>query len=256
MTDSVRYGFGDNWSDYASGVGGDQLSSADVGLRNLLPGELNPEGKAFLDIGSGSGLHAVAAARMGFSVTATDYDQNSVLTTKAVASRFGAQIDSFQDDILNTNLTGSYDVVYSWGVLHHTGDMRKAIVNAARLVKPGGTFIIAIYLKTPLCGFWKVEKRVYSQLPKAIQSIMAYGLHGLAIAIRAVLRREEGERVRGMDWFHDARDWLGGYPYESASPEQVAAMVGPDFELMQSFNTKAGSGILGSGCGEYVFRRR
>lgn len=250
----MRYGFGDNWFDYASGVGDDQLSSADVGLRKLIPTELNPKGKTLLDIGSGSGLHAVAASRMGFGVTATDYDQNSVLTTRAMASRFDAQIDSFRDDILNTNLTGSFDVVYSWGVLHHTGDMRRAIANAARLVKPGGTFIIAIYLKTPLCGFWKVEKRIYSWLPKGLQSVIAYGFRGFAIAIGAVPLREQ--RVRGMDWFHDARDWLGGYPYESASPEQVADLVGPGFELMQSFNTKAGSGILGSGCGEYVFRRR
>jgi 2-polyprenyl-6-hydroxyphenyl methylase/3-demethylubiquinone-9 3-methyltransferase len=234
-------------------VGDDQLSSADAGLRKLIPRDLNPEGKTFLDIGSGSGLHAVAASHMGFDVTATDYDQNSVMTTRAMASRFSAQIDSFQDDILNTNLTGSYDVVYSWGVLHHTGDMRKAIINAARLVKSGGTFIIAIYLKTPLCGFWKVEKRIYSWLPKGLQSVIAYGFHEFSVAIGAVPRRDK--RVRGMDWFHDARDWLGGFPYESASPEQVAALVGSDFELMQSFNTRAGSGVVGSGCGEYVFRR-
>jgi 2-polyprenyl-6-hydroxyphenyl methylase/3-demethylubiquinone-9 3-methyltransferase len=172
-----------------------------------------------------------------------------------MASRFSAQIDSFRDDILNTNLTGSYDVVYSWGALHHTGDMRRAIANAARLVKGDGTFIIAIYLKTPLCGFWKVEKRIYSWLPKGLQSIIAYGFHGFSVAIGAVPRKEKGNRVRGMDWFHDARDWLGGYPYESASPQQVAALVGPDFEPVQSFNTRAGSGVVGSGCGEYVFRR-
>ncbi|CAN7220441.1 class I SAM-dependent methyltransferase [Devosia sp. LjRoot16] len=254
MTDSVRYGFGDNWSDYAAAVGSDQLSGADAGLSKLLPGDLRPEGKTFLDIGSGSGLHAVAASRMGFEVTATDYDENSVLTTRAVASRFGAKVDAFRDDILNTKLTHGYDVVYSWGVLHHTGDMKRAIANAASLVRPGGTFIIAIYLKTPLCGFWKVEKRVYSRLPKSLQSVVAHCFHAFAVAIGGAARQDK--RERGMDWFHDARDWLGGYPYESASPETVSTLVGTDFELTRSFNTKAGRGILGSGCAEYVFRRR
>ena len=254
MAAETRFSFGRNWADYASQIGEKELIAAVDALSKLLPAAFDPAGKSFLDIGAGSGLHSVAAHRMGFNpITATDYDDDSVATTKATAAKFNAGIDVFRDDILSSKLAGQWDVVYSWGVLHHTGSMAQAIRYASEYVKPRGLFIIAIYLKTPLCGFWKIEKQIYSRMPSAIQYGAAYAFRGLAYALKAV--DTDVEKQRGMNWFNDAKDWLGGYPYESASPNETLEMIGREFSLLQSFNTKPGPGILGSGCAEYVLQR-
>ncbi|MFU0507712.1 class I SAM-dependent methyltransferase [Pseudaminobacter sp. NGMCC 1.201702] len=254
MADSIRYDFGEQWDEYARRATDEDLITAQNALAELIPVGFSPQGKSFLDIGCGSGMHSVAAARHGFlAVTAVDYYDGSVRATKWMAARSGTQVTAFRDDILNTKITGHFDVVYSWGVLHHTGNMLAAINNAKALVAPGGLFIISIYLKTPLCEFWKVEKRIYAMLPRFMQAGIDYAFRGLSIALKAVDKKQEKER--GMDWQVGVRDWLGGYPYESATPEEVAKMVGNGFALDASYHTESGPGILGTRCAEYVFRR-
>lgn len=254
MTDhSVRFEFGQNWKNFSKTVDEASLQGAIDGLKRLLPTDLKPAGLSFLDIGSGSGLHSVAATRLGFStVTATDYDLNSVNATKSNAARFGAKVDAFRDDILNSEINGQFDVVYSWGVLHHTGDMKQALKKAAGLVKPGGLLIIALYVRTPLCGMWEIVKRTYSAGGPMRQKIMSAGYIS-ALKLRTITQR--GKLARGMNFQHDAIDWLGGYPYESASHDEVVALTGRQYELQQNFSTNGGVGIFGTGCGEYVFKR-
>ena len=65
---------------------------------------------------------------------------------------------------------GSFDFVYSWGVLHHTGDMYRALRGAAGRVAPGGRFLFALYRRTPLCWLWKLEKRWYAGASPAAQA--------------------------------------------------------------------------------------
>lgn len=251
MVAETRFTFGKNWADYAANISEAELASAIEGLKRLLPEGFNPKGKSLLDIGSGSGLHAVAAHRLGFSpITATDYDEDSVSTTKATAASFGAPVEAFRDDILNTTLKGKWDVVYSWGVLHHTGDVAAAIRNASALVEEGGVFIIAIYVETPFCGVWTSIKRTYSAASRPVQAAMEAGYMA---ALRA--RGAKSSGVRGMNFKNDAIDWLGGYPYESASPDRVTEIVGPQFKQVRAFGTKAGRGIFGTGCAEYTFIR-
>ena len=65
------------------------------------------------------------------------------------------------------------------------------------------------------------------------------------------------QRSRGMSWWHDCIDWLGGYPYKSASSEEVIGFLElRGFRLVAAFNTASPLGLLGSGCAEYVFQRR
>lgn len=255
----VRFQFGENWKDFSKTVDDKALQAAIDGLTRLLPDGFDPTGKTFLDIGSGSGLHSVAAARLGFkSVTATDYDSNSVEATKENASRFGVEVNAFQDDILNTKLTGTFDVVYSWGVLHHTGDMARAVRTAASLTKPDGLFIVALYRKSPMCGVWGGIKRTYCMSPRPVKKIAELGFFGVMTAAhRAAGKKSSDYAERGMDLYHDAVDWLGGYPYQSAAPEDMPQLVGTDFELAKDFNTRPAPvrGILGTGCAEYVYRR-
>ena len=266
---SHKFAFGKNWKNFSRGLSDEKIAMADENLSRLLAGD-GLQGKSFLDIGSGSGLHALAAIRHGAAkIVAFDVDPHSVETTRSVIARYApghpAQIE--QNNILDAPPANHpvYDVVYSWGVLHHTGDMWRAVKNAADFVAPGGRFIIALYKKSPSCGFWRVEKSIYSRLPALLQfpvTALYCALYLMALALSGknpVKYVREYADFRGMDFWHDAIDWLGGYPYESASPAEVEAFfAGQGFTLEHAFNTAPprAVGLFGIGCAEYIFRKR
>lgn len=264
-TDNARFEFGQNWADFSNDINDETLELAIEGLKKLLPKDFDPNGKSFLDIGSGSGLHAIAAAKIGFSkILCTDYDINSTNTTKRNAEKFDVAgvIEAFQDDILNSKLNEKskekFDIVYSWGVLHHTGNMWKAITNASKFVKDDGHFIIAIYTKTKFCNMWKIIKRTYCNAPKFVQKVMGYKYHFIR-SFRQILNGElfkKYEDNRGMNRYYDSIDWLGGYPYESASSDEIISFLEKDFLIQDSFSTTPGLGLLGTGCAEYTFRKK
>ena len=130
---SIRFGFGDNWKAYSNNINETQLKSAKEGVLKLLPNKFPLKLKSFLDIGCGSGLHAIAAKEIGFQrVLASDYDKVSIETACKNRDLFNSEIEIIQDDILNSEIKKKFDVVYSWGVLHHTGNMDKAIDQAKR----------------------------------------------------------------------------------------------------------------------------
>lgn len=267
MTDlldvSTHFRFGQNWADYSKLVDERRITDAVDSVRGLV-GDLDD--KTFLDIGSGSGLFSVSALRLGASeVLATDIDEDSVATTRKLLSRENRdnwraeRISVFE---LPDKVSEKFDVVYSWGVLHHTGDMWRAIDAAASFVKPGGTFAFSLYEKTPFCGFWTREKRFYRGLPRPVQTVIRAGYHivwGAALLLtgRNPWQRWREGNERGMSIAHDAHDWLGGFPYESVSPPEVLAfMAQRGFEHRQTVPFRVPlKGLLGSGCTEYVFRK-
>jgi len=258
-----RYDFGRNWSEFASTVTPQSIEFAEQALTRLVD---NPRGKTFFDIGSGSGLHSLAALRLGAArVVAIDYDPASVETTRRLLS---AHADSdawrvYRDDILNLEdpPDETFNIVYSWGVLHHTGAMWQAIDNALAFVKPDGLLAIALYRKTPFCGLWKYEKRLYASY-KFLRPLVRKPF-AAALLFAHLLKGRDPRKVvtnyatpRGMSFMHDLDDWLGGYPYESVEPEDLEAYLGErGFTLVRRFNTEKRLGLFGTGCGEWVFRR-
>ncbi|AZO31849.1 MULTISPECIES: class I SAM-dependent methyltransferase [unclassified Mesorhizobium] len=259
----ARYDFGRNWSDLATRFENEHLDRACEDLRRLV-GDV--AGKTFLDIGCGSGLHSAAALRLGAArVRALDYDTDCVETTRAVLSRFAPEAEWSVEraDILDNGSlpSGTFDIVYSWGVLHHTGDMWAAIRNAADLVGRGGRFGIAIYLKTPLCRLWTVEKRLYSshrclRPPAKALFVSAYML-ARTLRHRDPIAFVKNYRThRGMEFLADVDDWLGGYPYQSTSAEELETTVEKlGFRTKRRFNVTPGIGLFGAGCGEWCFER-
>src|SRR5262245_44223869 len=162
-----RFRFGDNWLDFARSLNANQLSEAERSLRRSLERD-TLAGLSFLDIGSGSGLFSLAARKLGARVRSFDFDEDSVLCTAALRDRYFAGDGEWtieQGSILDGEYVrslGAFDVVYAWGVLHHTGAMHDALGAAARLVAPGGLFTFALYHRTMMCGLWRREKRWYS----------------------------------------------------------------------------------------------
>jgi 2-polyprenyl-6-hydroxyphenyl methylase/3-demethylubiquinone-9 3-methyltransferase len=267
----THFAFGKNWASYARSIGRPQIDEAVAGLSRLLDGE-RLEGKRFLDIGSGSGLHALAAFELGAAeVVALDIDPDSVETTRAVLALHapGRPAEVAQASVFDLShaLYGRFDVVYSWGVLHHTGDMLRAIRVAASLVAEGGQFVFALYRRIWMDPFWRLEKRWYSKAPLQSQAraralYVALFRLGLGVTGRRFADYVAAyTQQRGMDFHHDVHDWMGGWPYESILPREVATLMSElGFARMREFAARGllggrRVGLFGSGCDEYVYRR-
>lgn len=266
LTDrKAHFEFGANWRDYAKTVDQTRIDLAIAGLKKLFPDGL--AGKRFLDIGCGSGLHSLAALLLDATeVLATDIDENSVNTTRELLGKYApngkwqARIVSVFD--ASPDNIGTFDVVYSWGVLHHTGDMWRAIEKATTFVGEGGQFAIAIYAKTPFDFAWKIEKRLYAHSPAAVQWVLRQSFIAVLMAGKA-LRGKDPRAIfrdpleRGMNLSHDVHDWLGGYPYETATVDELNARISAlGFSELRSFPIPDLIGVLGSGCHELVFAKQ
>lgn len=264
--DPNRFAFGENWQSFLAQLDDSRIAEAEKSLRWLL-GQNRCDGLRFLDIGSGSGLSSLAARRLGAKVYSFDYDQHSVECTKALRARYFPDDPKWtveQGSILDSayvSKLGQFDVVYSWGVLHHTGAMREAIQKAASLVMPGGLFVFALYRTTRLWRLWALEKRWYAKAsPHAQRVARRMYVRLMRVAIRDLRRDFQGfvreyRNNRGMSFEHDVHDWLGGYPYETIRPAEVSEqMTQLGFELVRSKIMPYSTGFFGSGCDEYVYR--
>lgn len=264
-----RFEFGANWSRFLAVLDDRRIAEAERSLKEMLGGE-SLAGQSFLDIGSGSGLFSLAARRLGARVHSFDYDPQSVACTRELRRRFFPDGDEWQieggsalDEEYIRSL-GTFDVVYSWGVLHHTGAMWQALSHAALPVAPGGKLFIAIYNDVGWRSrLWRVIKRTYNALPGALRLPFVLliivpgqtkaGLHALVTGrfgdfIHSWRRHDEN---RGMSRWRDVIDWIGGYPYEVAKPETLRAFYEQrGFRLLQ---LKRDTYPLG--CNELVFIR-
>ena len=267
----THFAFGKNWASYARSIGRPQIDEAVAGLSRLLGGE-RLEGKRFLDIGSGSGLHALAAFELGAAeVVALDIDPDSVQTTRAVLALHapGRPAEVAQASVFDLSPAqhGRFDVVYSWGVLHHTGDMLRAMRAAAALVAGGGQFVFALYRRVWMDPFWRWEKRRYAKASPQSQAraraiyVALFRLGLLATGRRSADYVAAYAQRRGMDFHHDVHDGMGGWPYESILPREVAALMSElGFARVREFAARGllggrRVGLFGSGCDEYVYRR-
>ncbi len=258
-----RFRFGKNWSEYLQNLDDEKISIAMQSLIDWLQME-NLNGKTFLDIGSGSGLFSLAARKLGARVYSFDYDKDSVECTRILRERYfpdDSQWSVEQGDALNKEYLKKYgecDVVYSWGVLHHTGNMYKGLENAGDLVKSGGKLFIAIYNdEGKWSDVWKFIKKTYNSLPGIFKWIILLPcfvrLWG-PTTIKDFMRLQpfhtwrEYKKKRGMSPWHDVVDWVGGWPFEVARPDEIF-----DFFHERGFELKKMFTGGGHGCNQFVF---
>jgi SAM-dependent methyltransferase len=256
-----RFAFGSNWARFLRLLDDTRIAEAEASLKAML-GVQTLAGKSFLDIGSGSGLFSLAARRLGARVHSLDFDPQSVACTLELRKRYFAQ-DALANghwqveqgsalDPAYLQGLGLFDVVYSWGVLHHTGQMWKGLDLAYQRVAPGGTLFVALYNHQPFASrYWTFVKKTYNRLPMSRPFWIA--LHTLypllpSMAIKAIQQRKN---PRGMNLWYDLLDWLGGYPFEVATPGEVFSFYRDKGFVLTQLKTVGGR----LGCNEFVFRR-
>jgi 2-polyprenyl-6-hydroxyphenyl methylase/3-demethylubiquinone-9 3-methyltransferase len=264
-----HFAFGKNWLDYSLKIDEEKINQAIKDLQRI-SGRDRLDGLSFLDIGCGSGLHSLAAIRMGASrVFGVDIDEYSVAASRQTIARFASDSNADFEVLSIFNMQpatyGVFDIVYSWGVLHHTGDMYRALKCAASLVAPDGLLLIALYRKTLLCSLWRKVKRWYtSATPKAQERArnVFIGMHRCIKLIQGDILDnyiKSYNSNRGMDYFNDVHDWMGGFPYESISPNDCHKFFLNLGFVVKSENIAAvgvrSLGLLGSGCDEFSYRK-
>jgi len=254
----THFAFGRNWSSYAELIDDAKIEEAETGMVRLIPRN-EFRGRSFLDIGCGSGLHSLVAVRLGSSsILACDIDPDSARTASEVLALHADDADWATRELsvfdLESQDIGTFDIVYSWGVLHHTGDMDAAIHAAAACVSPGGLFAFALYRRTWLDAFWRREKYWYANASLGKQK-WARMVFDRAYRTAKFLTGKGNAADRGMDYWHDLHDWLGGYPYESIlAPEVDEMMRSLNFTKERVLAHGRAIGVFGSGCDEYVYR--
>lgn len=231
----TRFAFGANWTKFLEVLNQERIQRAERALCEML--EIDDlRGKTFLDIGSGSGLSSLAARRLGAKVYSFDYDPRSVACTAELRRRYFPDDDDWfvaEGSALDApylESLGDFDIVYSWGVLHHTGAMWLGIENAMSRVNAEGLLFLAIYNDQGLKShIWWLVKWLYNRLPRPVNTLYAYSLGLLANAINILRYTLKGrpmvaitpllrqKRRRGMSFTHDLIDWMGGFPFEFAS---------------------------------------
>jgi len=271
MTDQHRFAFGENWSRFLDLLDDDRIAEAERSLLAAL-GSSSVQGRTFLDAGCGSGLFSLAALRLGAArVHSFDYDSASVGCALELRRRYPNYSERWTvepGDILDERYVsglGTFDIVYCWGVIHHTGDMWRGLNLIERTVAPGGRLFVAIYNQQRIMsGAWRLVKRLYNLLPASLRvpyAVLVMAPLELRALVAHILRGRPWDYVRswtrykstrGMSRWHDLLDWVGGYPFEVAKPEQIFELYhGHDFEL-EHLKTCGG----GLGCNEFVFRRQ
>lgn len=259
------FAFGENWQRFLRDLDDDRIDKAEKSLVEMLEHE-SLAGQRFLDIGSGSGLFSLVARRLGATVRSFDVDPDSVACAKALRDRYrhddrdweitaGSALDT---EFLGT--LGRWDIVYSWGVLHHTGAMWQALENVDALVAENGLLFIAIYNhQGGPTRRWTWIKKTYVRLPPYLRFLVLWPCF-VRMWAKAFLRDlllghpvrawREYSRERGMSPWRDVVDWVGGYPFEASTPEDIFEFYKKKGYVLRKLRTRNGHG-----CNEFVFQK-
>jgi len=256
------FSFGQNWRNFLKLLTTEKIIIAKQSLTNFLG---NMSNKKVLDIGSGSGLFSYSFYMLGVKkIVSFDIDKFSVECTKFLRSRVKNhdKWEIYHGSILDKGFIselGKFDIVYAWGVLHHTGKMWEAIKNTTTLINPNGLLYLAIYNKSKFSKYWLKIKEFYNLSPKIGKILLnlffvsiIHFLYPVFKFTNPFKRVKNYQKNRGMDFFIDVKDWLGGYPYEYATFKEVIKTIeriNPKLKLIKFKK------VTSTGNNEFLFKK-
>ena len=262
MEQNQVFPFGANWRRFLNRITDERVKNAARSLTDFLELE-NFEGRSFLDVGCGSGLFSLAAFGLGAKrVVSFDRDPLSVECCRRLRRRVNdpPNWEIHRGSILDPDFTsglGTFDIVYAWGTLQHTGQMWDALKRSAVLVNQGGYLYLAIYnCVDGWLGsqFWLKFKRAYNALPRLGQCLVDLGAIPIYFVARLLHSKnlvadvQSYESSRGMYWKTDLTDWLGGLPYECATVEQVFRFIKTNCQGLTLHNLKTTNPVISPDC--------
>lgn len=255
----MQFDFGRNWQEFSEKrLNPERVEQAREDFRRLFQ-DCPLKGQSFLDIGFGQGLSLLLAAQEGARVTGVDINPKCAEVLErnkkvlGVVEPLEVLVGSILDAATLTRLAGRrFDVVHSWGVLHHTGEMYRAINHAAGLVAPEGTLVLALYNKHWSSLPWRWIKWGYGLAPAPVRKLLIAGFLPIIYGAKLLATRKNPlQMTRGMDFYYNVVDWVGGYPYEYATREKIVEFLAGHGFVLAAFT----SARVPTGCNEYVFRR-
>ncbi|HEX2957324.1 MAG TPA: class I SAM-dependent methyltransferase [Chitinispirillaceae bacterium] len=230
-----QFDFGKNWASFSrSALSTIRIETARNDFNNLFSG-IPLKGKTFLDIGFGQGLsllfaNEAGAVTVGNDINPSCYDaiNESARFFNLSSITFPLILGSILENTTIENIQRAlerkmlFDIVHSWGVLHHTGGMYDALSKAMNLVARGGYFVIAIYNYHYTSLLWRFIKLIYCKSHPCLKKLMITVFYPLIAAAKfAVTGKNPFKKDRGMNFYYDVIDWIGGYPYEYASKQKI-----------------------------------
>jgi 2-polyprenyl-3-methyl-5-hydroxy-6-metoxy-1,4-benzoquinol methylase len=258
-----RFRFGKNWQSFLATLTEERIQEAEKSLIEML-NMSNLIGKKFLDVGCGSGLFSLAAHRLGAEVYSFDFDPSSVACALTLKTKYYSGDQNWtirEGSVLDESFLrslGSFDVVYSWGVLHHTSNMWGALNNMEYLVKNNGILFIAIYNNQgKKSKIWKSIKKLYCSgiFGRIIVSGVYLPYFFSRTLLSSILSKENVfvtyKKHRGMSVIHDIIDWIGGFPFEVASVEEIFKFYRDKNFVLNNIKT-----TNSLGCNQFVFVKK
>ncbi len=261
----MQFDFGKNWKAFSrEALTSVKIDQAKADFMHLLDG-VPLKGKTFLDIGFGQGLSILLARYYGAKVVGNDINPTCrdalALTAKALKTTtdiricMGSILDTSVCDLVRKESPDErgFDIVHSWGVLHHTGNLKKALETAMSLVTQEGYCVLALYNTHWTSWIWRIIKWTYCKSPKCIQKFLVALLYPVIMIAKAIVTRQDPfKQSRGMDFYFDVVDWVGGYPYEYMTVDECKAVFKKaNFECIRVIEA-----TVPTGCNQFVFKRK
>lgn len=166
-----------------------------------------------LDAGCGSGVCSLALAERAEKVIGFDLSPDSLSVGIGLADGLGKHNITFQQGTL-LELPfddATFDLVWSWGVIHHTVDPVGALDELVRVLKPGGLLVLAVYLKTNLTWFHELVRRICLNIPSGLMPLYkTIFIEGVTAFVRVAelfgartRTRDDVHRIQSLieDWY-------------------------------------------------------